>query len=201
MQSVLGTCMKQSGQIPTLLAALLAVVALGWPVHNEVVSTAGLENELAADAAGCAAFDNCPTIAGEVFAHWISRTSNGNLFLVMQSRCQTAEHCVASFVERTERGTATHLNVEGQFQVIHGNKSIPDVQTWRTLSDSETEYTRYTWTAGAYIKAETRIAYQVDGVECGSALECYQTASKAHSERNTGRALKIWEKVHNVSFI
>ena len=56
-------------------------------------------------------------------------------------------------------------------------------------------------TSPAYIKAETRTAYRVDGVECGSALECYQTANKAHAERNTGRALKIWEKVHKVSWI
>jgi hypothetical protein len=193
--------MKGSDQKPALLAALLAVVALGWPVYSEVVSSAALENELATSAAGCGAFDNCPTVAGETHAHWISRTSSGNLFVVMQAHCQTAEHCAASFVERTARGTATRLNVEGQFRMIHGDKPIPDVQTWRALTDSETEYTRYTWTAGAYTKAETRIAYQVDGVECGSALECYQSASKAHAERNTGRALKIWEKVHKISWI
>jgi len=124
-----------------------------------------------------------------------------NLFLVMPASCQSAEPCAARFVERTAQGTATRLNIEGQFRVLHSDKSIPDVQAWRALSDSETEYTRYTWTAGAYIKVETRTAYSVDGVECGTALECYQTANKAHAEHNTGRALKIWEKVHKVSWI
>lgn len=198
--AILHSFMKQSGQTPVLLTALLAVVALGWPVHSEVVSTAALENELTADA-GCASFESCPTVAGEVLTHWISRTHSGNLFVVMQARCPTTEHCAASFVERTARGTATRLNVEGQFRVIQGNKAIPDVQTWRALSDSETEYTRYTWTSDAYIKAETRTAYNVDGIECGSALECYQAANRAHAEKDTGRALKIWEKVHKVSFI
>jgi hypothetical protein len=199
--AVLDSFMKRSGQKPAFLAALLAVVVLGWPVHNEVVSTAALESELETAAAGCAPANSCSTGADEILTHWISRTSNGNLFLVMQTRCQAAEHCAASFVERTARGTATRLNVEGQFRVILGNKPIPDVQTWRALSDTETEYTRYTWTTGAYVKAETRTAYRVDGVECGSALECYQLANKAHAEHNTGRALKIWETVHKVSWI
>jgi hypothetical protein len=194
--------MKRSGPKPILVTALLAVIALGWTSNNdEMVSTAAFENELVTGDIGCAASDSCPVVAGEVLTHWISRTNSGNLFLVMQAHCQTVAGCATRFVERTARGTATRLNIEGQFRVLHSGKAIPDVQTWRALSDSETEYTRYTWTAGAYIKAETRTAYSVDGIECGSALECDQAASKAHAERNTGRALKIWEKVHNVSFI
>jgi len=183
-----------------LVTVLAAAVTLGWTETNGVVSTAGLETELAKSDAGCVAAA-CPAVAGEVLAHWISRTSTGNLFLVMPASCQTAERCAARFVERTAQGTATRLNIEGQFRVLRGDKPIPDVQAWRALSDSETEYTRYTWTAGAYIKVETRTAYSVEGVECGTALECYQTANKAHAEHNTGRALKIWEKVHKVSWI
>jgi hypothetical protein len=160
-----------------------------------------LESGLVSGAGECPATERCPVVVGNILTHWISRTNSGNLFLVVQTDCQTPERCPSWFVERTARGVATRLNIEGQFRVIHSSKPIPDVQTWRALSDSETEYTRYTWTAGAYVKVETRTAYRVDGVECGSALECYQAASKAHAERNTGRALKIWEKVHNVSFI
>lgn len=193
--------MKLSGSFPILAAALLAVVALGWTGENEAVSTAALENALPTGAEDCASTERCPLNSGSVLTHWISRTNTGNLFLVMQTDCQSAERCAAWFVERTSRGYATRLNIEGQFRVIHSNKPIPDVQTWRALSETETEYTRYTWTVGAYVKAETHTAYRVDGVECGSALECYQAASKAHEQRNTGRALKILEKVHNVSFI
>lgn len=193
--------MKRVWPKPSLVAVLLAVFTLGWTGTNGVVSTVGLETELAKDDAGCTAAAPCPAVAGDVLAHWISRTKTGNLFLVMPASCQSVGHCAARFVERTAQGTATRLNIEGQFRVLHSDKSIPDVQAWRALSDSETEYTRYTWTAGAYIKVETRTAYSVDGVECGTALECYQTANKAHAEHKTGRALKIWEKVHTVSWI
>ena len=186
---------------PFLVAVLTAVVTLGWTGSNEAVSMPALESELVSGAGECPATERCPVVAGNILTHWISRTNSGNLFLVLQTDCQTPERCASWFVERTARGVATRLNIEGQFRVLHSSKPIPDVQTWRALSDSETEYTRYTWTAGAYVKVETRTAYRVDGVECGSALECYQAASKAHAERNTGRALKIWEKVHNVSFI
>jgi len=193
--------MMQSAPKPVLMAVLLAVATLGWTGNNEAFSVATLENELVTDAEDCAVTDRCPAVAANVLTHWISRTNSGNLFLVLQTDCQTPEHCAAWFVERTARGTATRLNIEGQFRVLQSNQAIPDVQTWRALSETETEYTRYTWTAGAFVKSETHTAYRVDGVECGSALECYQAANKAHAERNTGRALKIWEKVHNVSWI
>ena len=186
---------------PFLVAVLTAVVTLGWTGSNEAVSIPALESELVSGAGECPATERCPMVAGNILTHWISRTNSGNLFLVLQTDCQTPERCASWFVERTARGVATRLNIEGQFRVIQSSKAIPDVQTWRALSDAETEYTRYTWTTGAYVKVETRTAYRVDGVECGSALECYQAASKAYAERNTGRALKIWEKVHNVSFI
>ena len=193
--------MKRISPQPFLVAVLTAVVTLGWTGSNEAGSITALDGELVTGAGECPATERCPVMAGNILTHWISRTNSGNLFLLVQTDCQTPERCPSWFVERTARGVATRLNIEGQFRVIHSNKPIPDVQTWRALSDSETEYTRYTWTAGAYVKVETRTAYRVDGVECGSALECYQAASKAHAERNTGRALKIWEKVHNVSFI
>jgi len=193
--------MKRVWPNPFLVAVLAAVVTLGWTGNDEAVSLPTLDSELVSGAGNCAGSERCPVVADNVLTHWISRTNSGNLFLVLQTDCQSAERCPSWFVERTARGTATRLNIEGQFRVLNSSKPIPDVQTWRTLSDSETEYTRYTWTAGAYIKAETRTAYRVDGVECGSALECYQTANKAHAERNTGRALKIWEKVHKVSWI
>ena len=184
-----------------LVAVLAALALFGGTGTSGGISTAGFEKELAKGDAGCPVAALCPAPAGEVLAHWISRTNSGNLFLVMPASCQMAEHCVARFVERTAQGTATRLNIEGQFRVLHGDKPIPAVQAWRALSETETEYTRYTWTAGAYLKVETRTAYSVDGIECGSALECYQLANKAHSDHNTGRALKIWEKVHKVSWI
>ncbi len=193
--------MKRVWPQPFLVAVLVAVVTLGWTGSNKAISLPGLESELVSGSADCPTNEPCPVMAGNILTHWISRTNSGNLYLVLQADCRDPQRCGSLFVERTTRGVATRLSIEGQFRVLHSSKSIPDVQTWRALSDTETEYTRYSWTSGAYVKVETRTAYNVDGVECGSALECYQAASKAHAERNTGRALKIWEKVHKVSWI
>lgn len=193
--------MKRVWPKPLSIAALAAVLTFGSTGSQEAVNLPVLASELVSGDGNCALNEACPAVAGTIETHWISRTNSGNLFLVLQANCQSPERCASWFVERTARGTATRLNIEGQFRVLHGDKPIPDVQTWRALSDSETEYTRYTWTAGAYLKAETHTAYRVDGVECGTAMECYQAAGKAHAERDTGRALKIWEKVHKVSWI
>lgn len=182
------------------MAILVAAIAFAWTGNNRAVSSAHLEKELQSSQDRCVNGERCP--ANEGFqTHWISRTQGGNLFLVIPAQCQTAEQCAVSFVERTARGSSTRLNIQGQFRVVHSGKPIPDVQTWRRLSASETEYTRYTWVNGAYLKAGTHTAYSVDGVECGTALECYQAAHQAQAEQHTGKALKILERVHNVSFI
>ena len=187
---------------PIAFATLLAAVGMAWTGNNSTLHGVRLDTELLTSQERCgAAMQPCAAITDGLHTHWISRTHSGNLFLVMQTQCQTADQCAASFVERTARGNSTRLNIQGQFRVLHSGKPIPDVQTWRSLSDSETEYTRYTWVSGAYLKTETHTAYRVDGVECGTAQECYQAAREAHVERRTGKALKIWEQVHNVSFI
>lgn len=193
--------MRRFAPIPVRMAVLLAAIALAWTGNNRAVSSAGLESELQSTQERCARAEHCPAMADGFQTHWISRTHGGNLFLVIQAKCQTAEQCAASFVERTARGSSTRLNIQGQFRVLHSGKPIPDVQTWRRLSASETEYTRYTWANGAYLKAGTHTAYSVNGVECGTALECYQAANQAQAEQRTGKALKILEQVHNVSFI
>lgn len=193
--------MRRFAPNPVRMAVLLAAIALVWTGNNRVVSSASLENELQASQERCAGIEYCPPVADGFQAHWISRTHSGNLFLVIPAHCQTSESCAASFVERTARGSATRLNIQGQFRVLHNGKPIPDVQTWRHLSASETEYTRYSWVNGAYLKASTHTAYSVDGVECGTALECYQAATQAQLEQRTGKALKILEQVHRVSFI
>lgn len=193
--------MKVSLPKPTAVAVLLASMALAWTGNPRLANTASLENELHTAQQRCVADQQCPVIADGFNAHWVSRTHSGNLFLVIQSQCRISEHCPASFVERTAQGSSTRLNIQGQFRVLHSGKPIPDVQTWRSLSASETEYTLYTWVSGAYRKAETHTAFLVDGVECGTALDCYQAAQRAHAERETGKALKILEQVHNVSFI
>lgn len=192
--------MRRFGPNPVRVATLFAAIALFWTGNNRGVSSIVLESELQSSPERCASSEHCPTNDG-FQTHWISRTHGGNLFLVIPAQCQTADQCAASFVERTARGSSTRLNIQGQFRVVHSGKPIPDVQTWRRVSSSETEYTRYTWVNGAYFKAGTHTAYSVDGVECGTALECYQAAHQAQAEQRLGKALKILERVHNVSFI
>lgn len=192
--------MRRFAPNPVRLAVLLAAFAFAWTGNHRGVSSFILESELQLSQERCRSAEHCPASDG-FQTHWISRTHSGNLYLVIPAQCQTAEQCAVSFVERTARGSNTRLNIQGQFRVLHSGKPIPDVQTWRRLSASETEYTRYTWVNGAYLKAGTHTAHRVDGVECGTALECYQAAHQAQAERRTGKALKILEQVHNVSFI
>ena len=107
---------------PVLVAALTAVVSLGWTGGNGAVGVAALENELVSTAGDCTAMDgHCPEAVGNVLTHWISRTNSGNLFLVLQTDCQTTERCASWFVERTAHGAATRLNIEGLFRVLHSS--------------------------------------------------------------------------------
>lgn len=188
---------------PILMSALLAVLAMTWTDRGDGLSAAMIlqESELQTARNDCPTPEACSTVAGSFLTHWISRTGNGNLFLVMRTDCTDASRCSSWFVERTGRGVGMRLNIEGHFRVLNSGKPIPDIQTRRDLSDTESTYTRYTWVAGAFLKAETRTVYRVNGVECGTALECYQTAVEAHQKRMTDKALRIWETVHKVSVI
>lgn len=186
---------------PVLMAGLLALVTLGWTDTQPGTSKA--EPELAALVPGeiCPQPENCQIGLGDHQSHWISQTGNGQLYLVVQTDCARTNRCNAWFVERSARGLAARLNIEGQFKVLNSGTAIPDVQTRRSLSDNEMEYTRYSWKAGTFVRVETRNVFLVDGEECGSALECYQKAALAHKNRNTDKALKIWEQVHKLSWI
>jgi hypothetical protein len=184
------------------MAGLFAVCLCGW-AGNPFAGVAPVDNEPALRADDCTTPERCPLVAGSdsTLTRWISRTQGGNLFLMMQTRCADPAQCSAWFVERTDRGMDMRLSLDGRFRVLNSGKPVPDVQTWRPVSDNEILYTRYAWVAGAYLKTETRSVYRIDGVECGTALECYQKANAAHDNRHTDQALRIWETVHNLSWI
>lgn len=184
---------------PMIPALVLGLTAFGWTASDEPVSTAGLDAELQAEP-GCASAAACDTAFAGFSMRWVSRTRAGNLFLVVRSDCGVTD-CGAWFVERTARGVGMRLNVDGRFRVVSGPGAIPDVETWKELSDSEVEYTRYSWVAGTYVRADSRTVYRVDGVECGTALQCYETARAAYQHDKAEKALNIWEKVHKVSWI
>ena len=182
---------------------LSALVILGWTDRSRIPGPVADESGLVSSTHGvCPQTRSCEdaSIAGYRM-HWVSKTRSGNLYLVVQTRCADTLHCSAWFMERTPRGFGARLSIEGQFRVLSSGKPIPDVETWRKVSDNQTEYTRYSWAGGAFLKVGTRTVYRVDGVECGTVLDCYQAAVRAHEQNRNGKALKIWEQVHNVSWI
>jgi hypothetical protein len=186
---------------PALLAAVFGSLLLGWVPARDPMIAPDMDTGVALGGQACGVMNGCDTGAENLTTQWVSRTQGGNLFLVVQKRCAEAPRCNAWFVERTARGVGMRLNIEGQFRVIHSGGRIPDVQTWRPVSDHERVYSRYRWVDGAFLKVETRSVYSVDGHECGTALECYQAATAAHENHETGKALKIWEQVHSLSWI
>jgi hypothetical protein len=181
------------------IVLMLGLTAFGWTADNEAVSTTGLDAELKPEI-GCALPESCEAALPGLSMHWVSKTRAGNLFLVVRSECGPGG-CGAWFVERTTRGVGMRLNVDGRFRVLNSKSSIPDVETWKEVSDSEVVYTRYSWVADTFVKSDSRTVYRVDGVECGTALQCYETARDAYQNRMTNKALNIWEKVHKVSWI
>lgn len=180
---------------------LLALLAFSGPAGDGVIDREALTEVQLARAAWCAAADDCLPAVDGARLRWVSRTGSGDLYLMLRADCRADEHCGAWFVERTAHGVAARLNVQGRFRVLHSGKAVPDVQAWRALSDNEFEVTRFSWSAGTFQRVESRTVFIVDGEECGSAQDCYSRARAAHQERRTGKALRIWEKVHSVSFI
>lgn len=189
----------RSGQI--IIAGLLALVALFWTDNNQALLRVSAETVSMVDNQACNPPESCDLAGGGYLVHWVSKTRVGNLFLVLQTECADVSRCSARFVERTPVGLDARLNIEGQFRVLYSGKSIPDVQTWRNVSENEVVYTRYSWANGGFLKVDTRTVYRVDGVECGSAQDCYQSAFEAYRNKNTDKALRIWEQVHKVSWI
>jgi hypothetical protein len=51
------------------------------------------------------------------------------------------------------------------------------------------------------VRAESRLVYRVDGVECGEPDQCAAAAREALRRDEVERALKIYERVHGVSWI
>lgn len=182
-------------------AAFLAMFLLGGTIGVGSPDNMDLKDGPLAHASLCARAEDCPPVMDGAQLHWLSRTGNGDLYLLLRADCRGGAQCGAWFVERTARGMVARLNVEGRFQVLPSGKAVPDVQTWQDRSENEFEVTRYSWSAGVFRRVETRTVYSVNGEVCGSSLECYQKAQGALRERRTDEALRIWEQVHSVSYI
>ena len=189
--------MTRSVSLPVIVAALLGATAFGWVGAGSSRSVSQMNTETASLCTGAA----CPFEARGFRAQWVSRTGNGQLYVMERSDCHIANDCVARFVERTNTGIATRLDVQGEFRVVQNGRDVPDVEARHAVSETEIEITRYTWVGDAYVKSESRQVFRVDGEECGTALECYRKAQTAREGQDTGKALNILETVHRVSYI
>jgi len=188
--------MFRPASFPVIAAALVGCAAVSWTGNSVPHRVASVDTETVA----CAG-QPCPVEVSGFRTHWISRTHSGELYVMVRSDCQNTSDCVARFVERTGNGIATRLDLQGTFHVVSNGKDVPDVESHRSVSESETVITRYTWVGGAYVMGESRQVFRVDGEACGTALECYQKAQAAREGRDTGKALQILETVHKVSYI
>ena len=186
------------------LAMTFALCTFTWTGTGETSNPSLLATELPATIVqDCGAHGVCQGSPDEFVTRWVSRVASGNLFMVRRAAC-SGDDCGAWLIEKTAHGLITRLTVDKGFQmrVANGNlASYPDIQTHRHVSDNQTTYTHYSWTGDRYAQTGTRSVYRVGDIECGTREECYQAALMAHRAQQTDQALKIWESVHNLSWI
>lgn len=183
------------------LAVTFALCTFAWTGVGESAYPELLATELPLNIVNECETPNACQDARNYVSRWISRSQRGDLFVVQRATC-TGSGCASWFVEKTAAGPVTRLTIEGGFRLVSSNKTAyPDVQMQRRVSDIQTSYVYYTWSGDRYVKTETRDAYQVNGVECGSRDECYLAAIQANRAQRPEQALQIMETVHGLSWI
>jgi len=183
------------------LTMALAVAALAWTGVGETSNPMLSATELPANITNdCYNREVCH-VEQEYMVHWLGKTPNGNLFLVITNSCEDTNNCDSWLVEKTGRQTATLLSLDGRYRLVKGGHLYPDVQIKKEISDTRIAYSYFEWQGNSYTKTISKDIYRVDGVECGTAEECHQAALTAMQHQRTGEAIKIWETVHRVSWI
>ena len=183
------------------LALVFAIVAFAWTEVGEsstpMLSAGELPVNIVSD---CYSEEVCDVNQSYII-HWLNKTATGNLFLVIPSSCDDASGCGAWLVEKCRQHTLTLLTLDGMYRLNKSTNAYPDVEVKKEVSDTEIEYSRFSWQSGEYTKIVSKEVYRVDGVECGTEDECHATALKAINDQRMGQAVKILETVHNVSWI
>lgn len=133
--------------------------------------------------------------------HWLGKTPAGHLFLVLPARCEDGSPCRSWLVEKTRQGVVALLDVEGRYRLVRSEGAHPEVQIRKDVTATQIAYSRFVWRDGAYVQAEVKDLYRVDGRECGTREDCNTAAVAALRRHRVGQALKIWETVHRVSWI
>ena len=189
----------------TLLNTLtIGLAAVLWTGAGESSDPMLADRELPADIANICAL----TAAGEMQAcepaafsrRWVAKSARGDLFIVTNERCASND-CRAWLVEKTAVNAVTLLSFDAGFRLREDQGGYPVIESYTGLSDAEGAYSRYEWNGTAYARTVNRLVYNVDGVECGTGVECRGAAHEAITQQRVDRAVRIWENVHGVSWI
>jgi hypothetical protein len=185
------------------VTAIAASLVLGWTSVGEssdpVLAVDELPLEMLAQCAtGAPAQPDCRP--GETLvSRWVGRSERGDLFLTSAAGCVDAV-CRAWLFERGAQRVAMLLALEGQVSVRAGG-DYPLVEARAPLVTGETITSRYRWNGQSYERTEAELRYRVDGIECGTAAQCRQAADAALEGERVDRAVRIYERVHGVSWI
>ncbi len=186
---------------PSYLAMAFALATFTWTGIGEsshpMLNATELPQNVTTD---CYNREVCQ-VEQEYTIHWLNKTPDGNLFLVINKICDEAGNCDSWLVEKTERQVTTLLSLDGRYRLVKSNQAYPDVQVKKELSDTRIAYSYFEWQDGSYGKTVSKDIYRVDGTECGTLEECNQAALVAMQQKRTGEAIRIWEIVHRVSWI
>lgn len=185
------------------VTVIAASLVLGWTSVGEssdpVLAVDELPLEMLAQCAtGAPAQPDCRP--GETLvSRWVGRSERGELFLTSAAGCVDAA-CRAWIFERSAQRVAMLLALEGQVSV-RADGDYPLVEARAPLFTGETITSRYRWNGQTYERTVAELRYRVDGVECGTAEQCQQAADAALEDERINRAVRIYERVHGVSWI
>lgn len=182
------------------LSPLIGAALFCWTLVGETSSPTLSARELPRDILnGCD-----PTICAtqdEFRSNWVGRTQDGDLFVVGPRAC-APDDCLHWLVLKRQSGAKSLLEMRGGYRLHRTSGYYPSVEL-RTHSIDEDDLVRahFEWNGIEYARTRVQRVYEVNGVECGTREECHATAERAFRAQQTDRALRIWQKVHGVSWI
>lgn len=186
----------------SLTALTFAVGALAWTAAGETYDPALSARELPLEVTGgCLATDAGPCREDQYATRWAGRTARGDLFVVTPAACADRNGCRTWLIEKTAREAIVLLALDGRAALRRGAGAYPAVELRTELSATQVSYVRFEWGGQQYTRADTRLVYRVDGVECGTEEQCQRVAQEAFDAQDVDRAVRIFESVHRVSWI
>lgn len=167
---------------------------------NPELARAELPADIVADCPVPATERRTPCSDASYRIAWMNRRPLGEPFLVQRDACGS-DGCRAWIVLRDANAqTRTLLSATGEIHLQY-EVPYPVVQTRLELAGAYTSYNRFEWNGERYVRAATRLVYGADGVECADERACQAAAQEALRRNQSGRAVRIWEQVHGVSWI